>query len=80
MVKIGVAPVQRLALCGFSQNAGPHSPQTIPRYPRLGLNFEFQLLLWRGETEEKLLVIQEPTGGNGGVRKRELGLQAGAPE
>lgn len=63
-----------------SQNAGPHSPQTIPRYPRLGLNFEFQLLLWRGETEEKLLVIQEPTGGNGGVRKRELGLQAGAPE
>lgn len=62
------------------QNAGPHSPQTIPPYPRLGLNSELQLLLWQGETEEKLLVIQEPTGGNGGVRQRELGLQAGAPE
>lgn len=63
-----------------SQNAGPHSPQTIPQYPHLGLSSKFQLLLWQGETEEQLLVIQEPTGGNGGVRKRELGLQAGAPE
>lgn len=52
----------------------------LPPYPCLGLNSKLQLLLWQGETEEKLLVIQEPTGGNGGVRQRELGLQAGAPE